>query len=131
MVVIYSFMVIAHDCIHVDCPVVITLTVHDDVAEAPEFVPPKRLGEEVTDHCVSGTVFDGDMSALLNVSHKKIVNVHMSCSLATGSSSVCFYLYGALIVLMYNAWPHWIALFFEKVSCPQDGRHVVVHCYGF
>jgi hypothetical protein len=107
------------------------VTIHYDISEPSELCPTEWLGKKITDHLISGTVFNGDMSSLYAVGNEEVLNVRVSCPLAAGSASICFEQHRALIVLVYDGGSHWVPLCFKEIPRPQDGWHVVMHSHYF
>ena len=57
--------------------------VHDDVTKLTELGSFNRLGEEITYHLVSWTVFEREMFLFDNIGDEEVSYIHVPCSLAT------------------------------------------------
>ena len=80
---LYFCIVQCHQLVDVNRSIFIMADVHDDVKKLTELGSSNRLGEEITYHIVSWTVFEREMFSFDNIVNEEVSYIHVPCSLAT------------------------------------------------
>ena len=104
---------------------------HDLLAKLLEKLALQWFGEVVSDHFLSGQIFDHDIAFLHLICNKKVTNVNCSGPLARALLTVVFQQNGALVVLIKNVLRDFVALGFQKQLGPKNWGGTVIHSDQF
>ena len=88
--------------------------VHNLLPELLELGSMKRLGEVVTNHVISGTILNADVSLLLLISNKEVPDVEVSGPLASRLPTIGFQQHGTPVVLVQDVVLERITLCFQE-----------------
>ena len=100
---------------------------HDLVSKLPKESYLSGQCHKVGNHVAGWTPLDSEFLLIYLIRYKVITDVNMLCALAARCFAILYQKHGTSFVLIENVLSDVTSLSLDKISCPADGWHAVIH----